>query len=269
MNTSLLSSMDITKLMSLGTGQSQSQSQPNLQLNTTGLDAVLLPDGHTELIGKVNNLLNDTFESDDLLCDKECQQNRKEEQLYQSYINAKNNLTNAPKQLEIAERDFITFTKGSMEYQQQREKQYQKKAETIIQKLTKMYNTSYDQTSLLLNKYNDQKVYDNHISELTNTYGEKVKGLQSTIENTRSKYNVANRLTEYKDKWINIWKQINTYLDRVFLFLFFIFIIISIYYKKTNTKVFKYGFTIMLVLWIIPIISIIQRIYFYIYRLAE
>jgi hypothetical protein len=277
MNTSLLSSLPNINLSNLSnmsniSNMSNMTNIPDLSkinYNTVGLDAVLLPDSHNDLVAKVNNLLNDTLSNTDLMCNKECQQNKKEEQLFQSYINAKNNLTNAPKTLEIAERDFITFTEGGIAYQQKKEKEFSKKADTIIQALQKMYDAAYKQTTLFLNTYKDQLVYDNHITELTNTYSDKLNKLEMNVENTQSKYNVTNRLTEYKLNWIQTWKEVIKYIHWIFLILFFTFIGISIYYKKYNTNVFKYGFTIMLVLWIIPIFSIIEKIFFYIYRLAE
>jgi hypothetical protein len=272
MNTSLLS------LSNLSNQQNQ-QNQPNIQgmmdlskmnYNTMGLDAVLFPDNkHSELVAKVNNLLNDTLVDTDLLCDKDCQKDRKESQLYQAYVNAKNNLTNAPKSLEISERDYITFSKGGLAYHQQQENMYRKKADSIIKSLTDMYNVAYKQASVILNTYKDQVIYSDHVEELSNTYSNKVTKLKSDVENTKSSFNVANRLTEYKMGWIEIFQQINTYINRIFVILFLLFTAISLYYKKYNTKVFQYAFTIMLFLWIVPVIKIAESIYLYIFRLAE
>lgn len=233
-----------------------------LDLNTYGVDAVQLPENHEEMIQKVSDSLDFVNKNrEELYCNKECQQNRKERELYQQYMKRKTQLLNAPALLKESERKYITFKEGSTEYENMREKQLINEINNISNELKNAYNSNYKSLELTLENYNDLGKYNTHLNELINMYNEKIKKNEQNINSTNNQNNIADRNTYYDMKKIASWKRINQTIKYIIWFLVLVYLIILVRYKKYKERFFIVGLIIGLVITILPFHTIIK--YFY------
>jgi hypothetical protein len=59
-------------------------------------------------INQLNTLLEQA--SDTILCNSDCQKERKAEKLKQKYLNSQTNLATAPHNMQVAQKNYIEFT---------------------------------------------------------------------------------------------------------------------------------------------------------------
>lgn len=116
-------------------------------------------------MNKFNNLISQA--SDAIMCNSECRKERETRKLEQDYLNAQTNLASASNQVEVAQKNYVTFTDGESAYNDLLDNQLQEKAKAISDKFTtnfegdvsklKMKNDTYD--GLLMNYKNVAELY--------------------------------------------------------------------------------------------------------------
>lgn len=92
-------------------------------------------------LNNFNEFINSA--TDAIMCDSNCQQQRKEQELKQDFLNAKSILASASNKEEVAEKNYIIFTKGESAYNDFLENKLHKKAEIITDK----YKENFDKES--------------------------------------------------------------------------------------------------------------------------
>lgn len=233
-----------------------------LDLNTYGVDAVQLPENHEEMIQKVSDTLDFVNQNrEELYCNKECQQNRKERELYNQYMKRKTQLLNAPKLLEESERNYITFKEGGLEYEKKREKELDQKINEITKELTKEYNSNHKIVNMTLDNYRDLVKYDTRLDELIKMYNEKINKVDTNITNIKNENNIADRNTYYDMKKINVWSSLNKIFQTIMWILVIVYFIIIIRYKKYKERKFKIGGGILVFILLFPFHILVKYIY--------
>jgi hypothetical protein len=85
-----------------------------------------------------------------LSCDSTCQQNQQAESLYQTYLNAKTNMSTAPEQLELATQKYITFTQGQAGYEKYLETQLGSKSSEFGDTYVKKFHEELEKVKMLI-----------------------------------------------------------------------------------------------------------------------
>lgn len=225
-----------------------------------GLDSVIqsLPPEHQQLLERVNDGIDYIQENQHMFgCGAECRKNLEEEALYKNMMNAKIAMDNAPKNLEDAEKKFIMFKDGGMEYQKMIEKRKQTQANDNAKKIMSEFNDKYEKINMMIDAYNDQSIYDKYVNDLSDMYKNKVTDLEEENDNVQNKNNVANRNAYYDYQWIQFYKSISGWLKILFWLLVIVYIILAVLYRKYLTKHFIYGVPTLLILGFIPFTKLI------------
>ena len=81
-------------------------------------------------VNKFNDFLDNANNA--LSCDSKCQEKKKKDELKKKYLEAKTNLLSAPNQVETTYKNYLTYTQGDTAYNEYRENELQKKAETVV-----------------------------------------------------------------------------------------------------------------------------------------
>ena len=235
-----------------------------LKYNMQGYEGVNLSDEHEAIIQKAGAFIDEARNSKLLTCDEECRKNEKENLLYNDYLQAKQTATNAPKILEESEKNFYTFSKGGLWYQNMIEKKKEDEATKLISKLYEKYNIKSKEFSLLLNKYKDQKIYDSHIDDLAVNYTSRLNKIRKEIKNKTNNSNIANRKTYYEQQKKITYINMNKILSYIYKLLIGFYIIFLLILKKQykNKTLISIGIGLILYPYVMPyIITTIVYIY--------
>jgi len=235
-----------------------------LKYNMQGYEGVNLSDEHEAIIQKAGAFIDEARNSKLLTCDEECRKNEKENLLYNDYLQAKQTATNAPKILEESEKNFYTFSKGGLWYQNMIEKKKEDEATKLISQLYEKYNIKSKEFSLLLNKYKDQKIYDSHIDDLAVNYTSRLNKIRKEIKNKTNNSNIANRKTYYEQQKKITYINMNKILSYIYKLLVGFYIIFLLILKKQykNKTLISIGIGLILYPYVMPyIITTIVYIY--------
>jgi hypothetical protein len=223
----------------------------SLGLNTSnlGLDTLPLSEEHKQLLENVSSMLESQQLQSAITCDDECRKNKKEEMLFQEYVNAQNMYKNAPKELEKAEEKFYSFSKGGAWFQNFKEENAGKSAEKLISTLKGEFIEYINRLNVLNKTYNSQKKYTSTIKELNNKYEEKINSAKKQKDNLQNISNISNRNYEYDVNNIAFYDGIKKYTFRFTLILLIIYCIYIFGVKRLFNKkqiIFTIIFTITL-----------------------
>tara|TARA_B100001063_G_C16749876_1_gene549667 strand:+ start:1010 stop:1735 length:726 start_codon:yes stop_codon:yes gene_type:complete len=220
--------------------------------NQENIPSVDIPDEYKDMLSNVNTFVEMANNSDIFTCDAECEKNKTEKTYYDNFLKQQANLLNASKQFDIAEREYITSSKGSDYYQNFKEEEYKIDADKIIEKLNEKM---FEIFTILKQQITNNDTLNGAIqntSELRETYSEKVSNLKTEIDNGENTTNVANRKSYYENQKKGFWCSLNYNLIILFWIMFIAYIIISVVYKQYTKKHVK------IALFVIPLLSLIK-----------
>jgi hypothetical protein len=160
--------------------------------------------------------------SNAILCNSDCRKKKQEEELKQKYLNSQTNLATASNQENIAEKNYIIFTKGQSAYNDFLDNKLQNTANQISEKFMENFNeeikkiksevSSY--SGILINFRNIVDLYLNYKRENIELYKELKQETNDVLTNERKTY--------YEDQNIDRLKSFYSYL---FLSIYIIFVI--------------------------------------------
>ena len=239
-----------------------------LKYNAHGYDGVQLSDEHEAIIAKTGAFIDEARNSKILTCDEECRQNEKENLLYSDYLQAKQTAANAPEILEESEKNFYTFSKGGLWYQNMIEQKKEDEADKLINRLYKKYKIKSNEFGVLLNKYKDQKIYGSHINDLAVSYTSRLDNVRKNIRDKTNKTNVANRKTYYEQQNKEGIINLNTILSYIYVLVVGLYIIFLLILKKQykNPTLLGIGAGLILYPYMMPYII---DVFVYIYNLVS
>ena len=214
-------------------------------------------------VNKFNDFLDNA--NNVLACDSNCQEKKKKDELKKKYLEAKTNLLTAPNQVETTYKNYLTYSKGDSAYNEYRENELQKKAETIILTFKSNFKDeiekakeSYDTyTGLLLNFTNIVELYKKLVKENG--------ALTLAVKNMSSDLLTNDRKTFYEDQSIDNLAFYHT----IILIIYIIFLIgfaVSIFvFPSTSSK----GSLIAILLFIIIYPFICIKIFTFLYHIKD
>ena len=113
---------------------------------------------------KLNGLVS--MITDKLICDSACQKERNDNTLKQKWDLAQNNLKNAPDEVNQAEKNYYTVTKGQQAYTDMIYERNVKIAQQFKTGTIAEHENNLKELQILLKSYNSDKDNDNRMSEL-------------------------------------------------------------------------------------------------------
>lgn len=162
--------------------------------------------------------------TDAVTCNSECQRNRTIDRLKQKFINAQTNVASASNQLQVAEKNYVTFSQGQGAYDDLVQEQLEEEANLISVEFQENFDKESSQvvrqietySGILTNFKNVEDLYLNYKKENIELYEKLKKETNDVLTNERKSY--------YIDE------QSNTFLLFYFYLLFIIYVIILICY---------------------------------------
>jgi hypothetical protein len=207
---------------------------------------------NSQQLGQFNSFLQKA--TDSIMCNSECQKQRQAASLRQKYINARTNLMTAPNQVQIAQKNYVTFTEGEPEYNELLEKQLQQKAELITQKFQENFNKDVKEINTQINTYSGILIHFKNIVELFLTYKKENIKLTKQLKEETNDVLTNERKTYYQDQEIDTLKYYYFYfLLTIYIIVVLCYIVFSLIYPS-NTSILK-RFGILIALIILPFIS--------------
>lgn len=188
-------------------------------------------------INKFNTLISQA--SDALLCNSECREQREADKLKQIYLNSQTNLASASNQVQVAEKNYVTFTQGTSAYNDLLDNQLQENAQQISDKFIDYFKADSQEIETQIETYHGLLLNFKNVAELYLKY--KTENIQ-LVKNLKEQTNdvlTNERKTYYQDQKIHGLKEFYYYILLVIYIICLIgFIVFSIIYpSQTNWKV--------------------------------
>jgi hypothetical protein len=219
-------------------------------------------------LNKFNALMSQA--SDAILCNSECRQKREAEKLKQNYENAQTNLASASSQVQVAQKNYVTFTQGDVGYNNLLEEQLQEKAQVIVDKFNENFNeevikinsqiTTYD--GLLINFKNVFDLFRKYKRENIELYKDLKEESNDVLTNERKSY--------YQDQNIDSLKFYYYYfLLSIYVIVVICFAVFSLIYPSQTG--WKSKLALLVVFIALPFFStiILGRIIYLLYTVYD
>ena len=187
-------------------------------------------------------------------CNGPCLQKKEAENLKQKMEDAKTNIITAPSQLQVAEKNYVTFTEGEEAYNQINEQQLNDKAEQNI----KAYQAKFDETTqkiqTQIDTYQGIFINFNNVADLYLKYKKENSELEKELRKTTNDILTNERKTFYQDQQVDVLKFYYYYIILIIYWIcVFCFGIFSLIYpSKTDWKI---RLAIFIVLLLLPFVS--------------
>lgn len=152
-------------------------------------------------LDKLNSLIDKATEA--IICGPQCQKDKTANELKQKYLNSKTNLQTAPNQVQIAAKNYYTFTQGESGYNEYLETQLQNKAEKIADIYQTNFETEVGKANTEIDTYNGLYINFANIFELYTKYKTENIKLEKELKNTTSDILTNDRKTFYEDQGID------------------------------------------------------------------
>lgn len=214
-------------------------------------------------IATINSLIEKS--ADTLVCDFECQKQRKIDNLKKKYTDAKNNLKTAPFKVVETEKQYYTYVNGEFEYDEYRHQQLEKNADKIINLYKNKFNNFKENNEILLKeleiiKENGENTYD--------LYGEYIndnKHIERKFKKNESNVFTNFRKTYYGiNEYYNIMDKYNFYYKFYYIFAV-IYIILLVIFGIKKYKTTKIVGLIIIVLFFPYLIRYAFKIIIFLY----
>jgi len=198
----------------------------------------------TPHIGTLTSFLNKA--ASDARCNPDCQKGKLSKKKRNEFINAKNNLRNAPIRLEKAEKDWIIFDKGETFYSQHKEKKYKKEGKEIMDSFLKnTVKPIMDKIDNQLGYFRTQSVYRDNVHHVHDSYSSKLKKLRVKKQFTQNKKSINDRLAYFYNNNSDVTKWF-MYYPKIFYWIFVGVIVFLMIYKKSYRKLEYYPFIVLI-----------------------
>jgi len=206
-------------------------NSPNIQLT----------ESQNEMLNSFNELIQQSSQA--VLCPpgSECDTNKNTTSLYKKYVDSERNLSQAPMNVDVAEKNYYSYTLGDSGYDAYQTEKFSKEVDGIVKtkiddfvkKMTEIRKTNENIRYITINTEN--------VEELNNKYDTENKEMTLQVVNSGSDLLTNDRKTFYEKqnydillKWYSLWFYI-------YYGLFIVFCIMVIVGKSNYSLVAKIG----------------------------
>lgn len=219
-------------------------------------------------MNKFNTLISQA--SDAVLCNSECRKQRETDKLKQNYLNSQTNLASAPNQVQVAQKNYVTFTEGPSGYNDLLDNQLQEKAQEIVNKFTEYFESDSKEITTQIDTYEGLLINFKNVAELYINYKKENVQLITDLKNKTNDVLTNERKTYYEDQKIDGLKGFYYYiLLGIYIICLIGFIIFSLMYPSQSSWIIKLATFIGFIL--LPFFStwILEKFIYLIYTLYE
>jgi len=207
---------------------------------------------NSSALNKFNDLIEQASQA--LSCDAECMKLKEINKLKQNYINAQINLASAPAKVELAEKNFVVYTKGKVVYDELMDIKLYNKAQQIADKFTEIFDKEVAAADKQINNYAALLVNYKNVVDLYLKYRKENIMLFKKLKEQTNDVLTNERKTYYEDQQIDNLKFYYFYfLLTLYIICVICFAVFSLIYpSQMNWKV---RLALLLLLLILPLIS--------------
>ena len=219
-------------------------------------------------INKFNDLISSA--KDAIMCNSECQKQRQEEKLKQIYLNAKTNVASASNQEEVAQKNYILFTKGETAYNDFRDNQLGEKAQMVADTYKKNFDEETNKIKSQIGSYTGLLVNFKNVVELYAQYKKENIELFKELKDETNDILTNERKTYYEDQNIDRLKFFYFYfLLTVYVIFVLCFAAFCLVYPSSTS--WKIKLALLLGFILLPFLStwILGKIIYYAYEVYE
>ena len=219
-------------------------------------------------MNKFNTLISQA--SDAILCNSECKKQREADKLKQNYLNSQTNLASASNQVQVAEKNYVTFTEGPSGYNDLIDSRLQEKAQEIVNKFTEYFESDSKEITTQIDTYEGLLINFKNVAELYLNYKKENVQLVKDLKNETNDVLTNERKTYYEDQKIDGLKGFYYYiLLGIYIICLIGFIIFSLMYPSQSSFIKKIVSIIGFIA--LPFLStwILGKIIYLIYTLYE
>ena len=203
-------------------------------------------------LDKFNSMIDQATAA--ISCDSECQNEQKDQQLEQAYLNAQVNLATAPNNVYVTRQNYVVFDQGQPAYDELIDSELLQQA----QKLTSYYQTNFTDESkninFNINTYSGLLINLKNIFDLYLKYKEENIKLFKQLKDETNDVLTNDRKTYYQDQGID---NLKFYYHYFFLLIYIItilaYIIYNFMYPSQLSILIRVLFLVLMVL--LPFIS--------------
>jgi lipopolysaccharide export LptBFGC system permease protein LptF len=154
-----------------------------------------------------------------LACDSQCQQKKKAEELKQAYLDSQTNKDTANYQVQVAQKNYVTFTEGELKYNELNTAQWQEKAQKRVETYESAFDKQVDQTESQIKSYSGLLLNMKNVLDLYQKYKTENTDLYNQWKNQRSNILTNERKTYYEDQGI---QQLSFYYSYILIILYMV-----------------------------------------------
>jgi hypothetical protein len=211
-------------------------------------------------VNKFNDFLDNANNA--LSCDSKCQEKKKKDELKKKYLEAKTNLLSAPNQVETTYKNYLTYTQGDTAYNEYRENELQKKAETVVIAFKTNFSDEIKKTKESYDTYSGLLLNFAHIVELYKKLVKENVDLTLALKNKTADVLTNDRKTYYEDQTID---NLNFY-HTIILIIYIIFLIgfaVSIFlFPSSSSRGSLLGILVFFIIYPFICVRIFKFLYY-------
>lgn len=211
-----------------------------------------------QTISNVNKLLRQASKA--IMCGPECQKNEKMSQLYQTYLDSKTNLINAPQQIEQSAKNYYMFAEGPQGYNDYLTNSLDEKSTAIVHVIEQQFHNNLKAGQSILDMYRGVSVNYNSVLDLYGKYNTENTELERKYKNGTNDIFTNDRKTYYANQGIDNLNYYYKALIYVYAFVVFIYFISMFALKNDLSLTRKIILFICLVLYPFVIIPFYKAV---------
>ena len=112
--------------------------------------------------------------SDAIMCNSECRKQRESDKLKQIYLDSQTNLSSASNQVQVAQKNYVTFTQGDSGYNDLLDNQLEKKATQIADAFTEKFTADSAKVQTQIDTYEGLLLNVNNVADLYLKYNQPI-----------------------------------------------------------------------------------------------
>ena len=217
-------------------------------------------------MNKINELIEST--KNNLLCDSNCQRDRKARELRNTIYKAEQTLEKAPGNLIDAERNFFVYTKGEKGYEEMNLNKYAKEAKSSKDEAIKKHRILMNEMREMLEVYKINTTNLGRINELMHLRLKENEELKKTIYDDTGIANTNQRRVVYEDREINWLNSVRKTLIYCCIIIFIVYLILGDFFKNKRYKSIQEWLLILTtVIYVFNVNRIAKWTFLFIYKI--
>jgi hypothetical protein len=216
-------------------------------------------------LNKFNTLMSQA--SDAILCNSECRKKRETEKLKQQYLNSQTNLASASNQVQVAQKNYVTFTQGESAYNELLDNQLQEKAQVIADKFVENFIEESIKINSQISTYDGLLINFKNVFDLFRKYAKENIELEKELKEQTNDVLTNERKTFYENQNIDSLKFYYYYfLLSIYVIFVLCFGVFSLMYPSQTS--WKIKLALLIVFIALPFFStlILAKIIYLLYE---